>query len=242
MSLESSVAIDGPAGAGKSTVARALSAMLGMRYVSTGELYRALALAVLRNGADPEDEQAVGEVARGVTIDVAPDQATGQRVFLNGEDVTGLIRGADVDRIVSVVSVYPAVRADMVRQQRRIAEQCDVVMDGRDIGTVVLAESRHKFFLTASPEERARRRMLDYTRMGESRDHAEVIREILERDRIDSERSVSPLRPAEDAVIIDSTLMTVDEVVTRICELIGDAVPRPGGRVGTCYTGSSNSS
>jgi len=233
MSLERSIAIDGPAGAGKSTVARMLAHALGYRYVSTGDLYRALALEVIRRGLDPYDEAAVVDVAKSVCIRVERSECGGQRTILNNEDVTEEIRSAEVDSVVSPVSVYSQVRKHMVEAQRAIAYDADVVMDGRDIGTVVLAESAHKFYLTASAEERARRRQLDYARQGRHVDLADLVEEIEKRDTIDSTRQISPLRPAPDAVVIDCTTLSPDEVVDTMLA----ALRRPA----SCFTLSQNS-
>jgi cytidylate kinase len=221
MSLERSIAIDGPAGAGKSTVARMLAHALGYRYVSTGDLYRALALEVLRRGLDPYNEAAVLEVAKSVSMRVEPTGDGAQRTILNNEDVTDEIRTAEVDAIVSPVSVYVEVRKHMVEAQRAIAFDVDVVMDGRDIGTVVLAESAHKFYLTASPEERARRRQRDYARKGCHVELADLVDEINRRDEVDSTRQVSPLRPAPDAVLIDCTTLSPEEVVETMLAALG---------------------
>lgn len=223
MSLERSIAIDGPAGSGKSTVARMLSAALGYRYVSTGELYRALALEVLRRGTDPHDEESVVKVAGSVSVSVEPAPGGAQRTMIEGEDVTALIRSAQVDSIVSTVSVYPAVRARMVELQRAIAEDADVVMDGRDIGTVVLAESRCKFYLTASRDERAARRQRDYAAQGRQVGLDEVGKEIDQRDMIDSHRKVSPLVVAPDAIVIDCTAIDPTQVVAQMMQVIGRA-------------------
>ena len=228
MSLEKSIAIDGPAGAGKSTVARMLARVLGYRYVSTGDLYRALALEVIRRGLDPYDEAAVLEVAKSVSIRVEPTVDGAQRTILNNEDVTEEIRTAEVDAVVSPVSVYAEVRKHMVEAQRAIASDVDAVMDGRDIGTVVLAESSHKFYLTASPEERARRRQRDYARKGRHVELADLVDEITRRDRVDSTRQVSPLRPAPDADVIDCTTLSPEEVDKTMLAALG--------RIDACFT------
>lgn len=233
MSLEKSIAIDGPAGAGKSTVARMLARVLGYRYVSTGDLYRALALEVIRRDLDPYDKAAVLEVAKSVSIRVEPTVDGAQRTILNNEDVTEEIRTAEVDAVVSPVSVYAEVRKHMVEAQRAIASDVDAVMDGRDIGTVVLAESSHKFYLTASPEERARRRQRDYARKGRHVELADLVDEITRRDRVDSTRQVSPLRPAPDAVVIDCTTLSPEEVVKTMLAALG--------RIDACFTLSRNS-
>ena len=221
MSLERSVAIDGPAGSGKSTVARMLAAALGYRYVSTGDLYRALALEVLRRGIDPHDEESVVEVARSLSVRVEPAPGGGQRTVIGQEDVSAPIRSAEVGSIVSDVSVYPEVRAHMVELQRAMAVEDDVVMDGRDIGTVVLAESRCKFYLTASVETRAERRQRDYLAQGVKVSLDEVRAEIAQRDTIDSTRRVSPLAVAPDAALIDCTAMSPREVVDAMMQVFG---------------------
>jgi len=223
MSLERSIAIDGPAGSGKSTVARMLARALGYRYVSTGDLYRALALEVARQGIDPYDEESVVGLAQSVSVSVEPAPGGAQRTIVGCEDVTALIRSAQVDSIVSPVSVYPAVREHMVKLQRAIAQDVDVVMDGRDIGSVVLAESRCKFYLTASPEERAARRQRDYAAQGRHVGLDKVCEEIAQRDMIDSTRRVSPLAVAPGAIVIDCTAMTPAEVVTAMMQVVGRA-------------------
>ncbi len=234
MSLERSIAIDGPAGSGKSTVARMLAAALGYRYVSTGDLYRALALEVLRRGVDPYDEGSVVKVAQSMSVRVEPVADGAQRTLVGGEDVSSLIRSAQVESIVSPVSVYPAVRVHMVQLQRAMAVDADVVMDGRDIGAVVLAESRCKFFLTASARERARRRQRDHAAQGRQVALDEVQAEIAQRDTIDSTRPVSPLTVAPDAIAIDCTAMSPTEVVGRMLQVLG--------RSNACSTPSSERS
>lgn len=234
MSLERSIAIDGPAGSGKSTVARMLAAALGYRYVSTGDLYRALALEVLRRGVDPYDEGSVVKVAQSMSVRVEPVADGAQRTLVGGEDVSSLIRSAQVESIVSPVSVYPAVRVHMVQLQRAMAVDADVVMDGRDIGAVVLAESRCKFFLTASARERARRRQRDHAAQGRQVALDEVQAEIAQRDAIDSTRPVSPLTVAPDAIVIDCTAMSPTEVVGRMLQVLG--------RSNACSTPSSERS
>ncbi len=220
MSLERSIAIDGPAGSGKSTVARMLARALGYRYVSTGDLYRALALEVLRRGVDPHNEEAVVQVAESISVCVEPASDGNQRTLVEGEDVSALIRSAQVESVVSQVSVYPAVRTRMVQLQRAIAIDADVVMDGRDIGAVVLAESHCKFFLTASVGERARRRQRDHAAQGRQVSLEEMQLEIAQRDTIDSTRLISPLTVAPDAVVIDCTDMSPMEVVCRMLQVL----------------------
>lgn len=216
------VAIDGPAGAGKSTVARRLAALLGCLYIDTGAMYRAVTLKALRQGV-PLDEESLARLVRGTTIELVPlslqeeagvDPQATCRVLLDRRDVTGEIRSPAVTRAVSTVSSFAAVRERLVEQQRRIAEQVGrVVMDGRDIGTVVLPDADVKFFLTASIPERARRRRQELSAKGIELSQSEMEEAITLRDRLDSSRVVAPLRAAPDAVVIDSTGKTIEEVV-----------------------------
>lgn len=223
MSHRRSIAIDGPAGSGKSTVARGLARELGFRYVSTGDFYRALALAALRKGIDPVDGRGMERLARECSIELEETDDGGQRTFLDGEDVSEAIRRADVDGVVSPVSVHPGVRAHLVSLQRRIADNRDVVMDGRDIGTVVLSEAEHKFFLTASPQERARRRQREYAGKGRAVSLETVLNEVLSRDTIDSGRAAAPLSVAPGALVIDCTNMSVAEVIEEMLQALGRA-------------------
>jgi cytidylate kinase len=203
------IAIDGPAGAGKSTVARALAAKLDFTYLDSGAMYRCVALAALRRGADPDDADATTELAGSIAISLQ-----GDRIELDGEDVSAAIREAAVSEASSRVSVHPGVREAMVARQRELIASGRYVAEGRDIGTVVSPESPLKVFLTASAEERARRRA---AQTGE--DHAAVLVAQLERDRRDETREHSALRAASDAVEIDTTGLGEDEVVARIAAL-----------------------
>jgi len=205
------VAIDGPAGSGKSTVARAVAGRLGVHYLDTGAMYRSVALAALERGVDPTDGEALAKLAGALDIEV------GERVLVDGVDATTAIRGAEVTAVVSAVSAHPPVRAQLVRRQRRWAEDHDGgVVEGRDIGTVVFPNADLKIFLTASEEERARRRQQD----DEAPDVNAVAADTGRRDKIDSTRAASPLRPADDAVVIDTTGHTVDDVVDQILGLL----------------------
>lgn len=197
------VAIDGPAGAGKSTVARAVAAALGYTYLDTGAMYRAVALGALRRGAEP------AQVAAGARIEI------GDAVRLDGEDVTGAIRAPEVSEAASVVAADPAVREAMVAQQRRLLAAGDWVAEGRDIGTVVAPDAGVKVFLTASPEARARRRAAEL-----GADAATVLADQTIRDQRDAGRAHSPLAPAPDAVTIDTTDLTLDQVVARVGALV----------------------
>ena len=218
-----SIAIDGPAGAGKSTVARALAKALGAMYLDTGAMYRAFGLAMLRAGVDPADVSAVA--ARADDVDVSVEYRDGaQRILLAGEDVTEAIRRPDVSDAASAISVAPEVRERMVALQRRIAAGQNVVMDGRDIGTVVLPDATLKIYLTASVEERARRRCEELARKGTPQPYEKVVREIGERDYRDTHREASPLRIATDAHIVDTTDMSLDEVVEAIGQMARSAI------------------
>jgi cytidylate kinase len=222
------IAIDGPAGSGKSTVAQRLAQRLGYLYFDTGVMYRAVTLACLERGV-PVDEQApVEALAQVVAIDVRPPSAADGRqydVLLDGMDVTWALRSPAVDANVSRVSMYPDVRRAMSARQREIGLRGRVVMVGRDIGTVVLPEAGLKIYLDASVEERARRRWREAEARGEAVGaYDDVLRSMRERDRIDSTRAVAPLKAAADAVILDSTSMDVDQVVERVWRLAaGDA-------------------
>ncbi|HEY8417972.1 MAG TPA: (d)CMP kinase [Limnochordales bacterium] len=212
------IAIDGPAGAGKSTVARKVAEALGYLYIDTGAMYRALTLAVLRAGVPVDDPAAVAAVVAGVRVRLEPSPA-GNRVFLDGEDVTAAIRTPEVSAAVSQVAAIPEVRRRLVTLQRQLAGGGGVVMDGRDIGTVVLPHADLKVFLTADLEERARRRYLELKAVGHGLDLEEIRKNLEERDRLDSGRAVSPLRIADDAVIIDTTDRPVERVVAEVLRL-----------------------
>jgi len=213
------IAVDGPAGAGKSTVARRVAAALNYLYIDTGAMYRAIALAVLEEGVGPDDGAAVERLARGLDVELVPS-AAGNRVLLEGRDVTERIRAPEVSAAVSQVAALPGVRRRMVQLQRRLAAGGGVVMDGRDIGTVVFPDADVKVFLTASAEERARRRWLELRAAGHAPSLDDIRVNIESRDRLDSTRDVAPLRKAEDAVEIDTTDKTVDEVVDQVLELV----------------------
>jgi len=213
------VAIDGPVGAGKSTVARGVAQRLRFRYVDTGAMYRSVAWAVLQRGVSLSDERAVTALARSVRIDFVTDPL-GQRVLVDGVDVTEAIRTPQVSDGASIVSVYPGVREAMVTIQRRLGVDGGVVMEGRDIGTVVFPDAEIKVFLDASLDERARRRFEELKARGAGVDLESVRKAEEERDRRDRTRNHSPLRAAPDAVVIDSTGVPADEVVARIVQLV----------------------
>ena len=213
------LAIDGPAGAGKSTIARAVSRELGWIYVDTGAMFRAVALFFLREGISADDAGGIRERIGGVSVTLGHENGE-QQVFLNGENVTGLIRTEEVGNMASACSVYPEVRQKLLELQRSLAEQQPVVMDGRDIGTVVLPDADTKVYLTASVEVRARRRFLELMEKGAACDIAEIEKDIRERDWRDMHRETAPLKQAEDAVLVDSSDMTAAEVTEQILSLV----------------------
>jgi CMP/dCMP kinase len=220
LSADVVVAIDGPAGTGKSSVSRRLARALGARFLDTGAMYRIVTLAVLRAGVDPADDQAVGKIASTVRLSVGYDP-DGTDCYLAGEDVSSEIRGDEVTRAVSAVSSVPAVRSRLVDLQRRMADGGgNVVVEGRDIGTVVLPDAPVKIFLTASAETRARRRNDQNVAAGLADDYDGVLADVRRRDHLDSTRAVSPLRVASDAVIVDTSDMTEEEVITHLLELV----------------------
>lgn len=217
------IAIDGPAASGKSTVGEAVAKQLGYLYFDTGVMYRAVTLVALARAIPIADEAAITALAEQVQIDfLPPTQNDGRQftVLADGQDITWEIRSRRVDGNVSPVSTYAGVRRAMGAQQRRIGLRGKVVMVGRDIGTVILPEADLKIYLDASEEERARRRYRDRVRRGEQVNFESVLQEIRRRDQIDSSRSVAPLRQADDAVYIDSTQLSVEQVVQRILELV----------------------
>jgi cytidylate kinase len=216
------IAIDGPVGSGKSTLARRVAQMLGYVYVDTGAMYRALALKALRRGLafDGNDEKLV-LLARETRIDLRAEGAT-QRVFLDHEDVTTAIRTPEVSQAASRIAVNPGVRHVLVAEQRRAGEQGGVVMEGRDIGSVVFPDAQLKIFLTASPETRAERRWREHQQKGDTIDLRRTLEEIRERDRRDQGRTTSPLVRASDAVVVDSTAMEPEEVARLVVMLAKD--------------------
>ncbi|HEX2075484.1 MAG TPA: (d)CMP kinase [Geodermatophilus sp.] len=217
------ITLDGPSGTGKSSVARAVAARLGAAYLDTGAMYRAATVAVLDAGVDPEDAEAVAKVVAAARIEVGTAAET-ELVLVDGVDVAGRIRGPEVTRAVSPVSAVPAVRRQLVEQQRALVAAADaVVVEGRDIGTVVLPDATLKIYLTAAPEARARRRA-DQLGITDPAEIAELAADLRRRDEYDSSRADSPLRPAADAVIVDSTHLDREGVVGRVVELARSAV------------------
>ena len=214
------IAIDGPAGAGKSTIARLVAKDLGLRYVDTGAMYRAVTLEALRRGVDTTDEEALVRVVTSIDLNIVFQGDQGNLVYLDGEDVTELIRQPNVTALVSEVSTHKKVREFIVALQDQIGRQGSVVMDGRDIGTVVMPDADWKIFLQATVEERAKRRANELERRGLSVDLEELKEQIRRRDHLDSTRDNSPLRRADDALEIDTTSLNVAEVVQKLLGLI----------------------
>ncbi|WP_303710441.1 (d)CMP kinase [Phascolarctobacterium succinatutens] len=212
------VAIDGPAGAGKSTIAKLAAEKLGYAYIDTGAMYRIVAWKFLQTGK-PFDEDFISGLSKTMLIDFKPE-AKINRVFVDGTEVTDAIRTPEVTAIVSRVAAIGAVREAMVDQQRRMGEAGGVLMDGRDIGTVVFPNAQLKIFLTASVEERARRRYAEMVAKGQQIDLQQLQADIAERDKQDSERAISPLRQAEDALLLDTSDMGISEVTERILQLV----------------------
>jgi cytidylate kinase len=222
------IAIDGPAGAGKSTIGALVAERLGYLFLDTGAMYRAVALAALRGTISPDDGERLATLARQVRITIGPPTVRDGRaytVLLDGADVTWEIRSAEVDGVVSQVARVAAVRDAMVEQQRALASRGRVVMVGRDIGTVVLPEADKKIFLTASAAERAKRREEELRSRGQVRPRQELLQEILRRDRLDSERTVAPLRAAEDATVVQTDGLSVGQALDRVLEIVTRSAP-----------------
>jgi cytidylate kinase len=219
------IAVDGPSGSGKGTVCRLLAERLGWHLLDSGALYRLTALAGAARGLEPADERGHAAVAAGLDVRFEADPAGGERVLLEGRDVTRELRAETTGNMASVVAVMPTVRSALLARQRAFAVPPGLVADGRDMGTVVFPSAGLKVFLTASAEERARRRYKQLKEKGLTANLANLSQEILERDRRDSGRPVAPLRPAPDAVLIDSTGIPVDEVLARFLDLAHEAFP-----------------
>ena len=213
------IAIDGPAGAGKSSVAKAVAKKLGFIYVDTGALYRSIGLNALRNDVATDDAEAVTSLLSDIKIELKYVDGT-QRVILNGEDVSEAIRMPEASMAASNVSAIPAVRAFLLDLQRDMAKNNNVIMDGRDIGTVILPDAQYKFFLTASAEVRADRRYKELKEKGIDVDYKALLDEIIKRDYNDSNRETAPLKQADDAVLIDSSNMTLEESINAIADKV----------------------
>jgi len=223
MALPNIIAVDGPAASGKSTLGKRLAENLGYLYFDTGVMYRAITWVALRSGTEISDELAMTALAENTPVEIEPptiDDGPGYDVMVQGQDITWEIRRPDVDANVSVVSAYPGVRRALSAQQRRIGTRGKVVMVGRDIGTVVLPEADLKIFLDASAEERARRRYLEQKSKDESVEYPRILASVRKRDRIDSSREIAPLRPASDAIIIDSDGLNADQVYSHVLALL----------------------
>ncbi len=217
------VAIDGPSGAGKSTVARAIAKELGLLYLDTGALYRAVGWKAGQTGTDPTDAAAMAALCDATTITLTPDGDGGNRVLVDGEDVSDNIRTQAVAELASKVSSLPCVRAALLDLQRRMGADGGVVLDGRDIGTVVFPDADVKIYLDADPDERAERRYNELKARGEEADLATILAQVNARDEADKNRAVAPLIQADDADVVDSTAMSADEVIEHICFMVRNA-------------------
>lgn len=213
------IAIDGPAGAGKSTIAKLAAGKLGYIYVDTGAMYRAVALALLEARTDVADADAVAEAIKNLTVDICYEQ-NAQQVYLNGTNVTGSLRKEEVGNMASKSSAIPCVREKLLELQRKLARENDVVMDGRDIGTNILPNAEVKIYLTASSSVRAKRRYDELKEKGETPDIQKIEADIIARDKQDMERTIAPLKQAEDAVYIDSSELGITQVVDKIMEIV----------------------
>lgn len=219
------IAVDGPAGSGKSTVAKLAAARLGIIYVDTGAMYRTVALYCMQNQIPLEEEAAVVAALDTLDMRIQPEDG-GQRIFLQGQDVTAAIRTAEIGKGASVVGAYQKVRARMVELQQEMAREHSVIMDGRDIGTVVLPDAEVKIYLDAGVEERARRRVGELEAKGEAADLEEIKKMIAERDYQDMHREHSPLRKAEDAICLDSTGMSIEEVLDTVLQIVAERMKK----------------
>ena len=216
------IAIDGPAGAGKSTIAKMAAKKLDFIYVDTGAMYRAMALYFLRREIDAKDEKKIAEACEHINVTIAYQEGE-QQVLLNGENVNAFIRTEEVSMMTSNTSKYPAVREKLLYLQRELAAANNVIMDGRDIGTCVLPDAELKIYHTASESERAKRRYLEQKERGVESDLAQIERDIIARDEQDMNREIAPLKQAEDAIYLDTSDMTIEEVVTKIVSLVQKA-------------------
>lgn len=218
------VAVDGPGGAGKSTVAKAVAAKLGISYVDTGAIYRTVGYAVRRAGIAPDDAAAVSGLLKNITVEAKFEDGK-QFMYLDGENLGERIRENEISAYASKVSAIPEVREFLLEMQRKIARENSVIMDGRDIGTVILPHAEVKIFLTASPEKRAMRRVLELRERGQEADFDQILAEINERDYRDSHRETAPLKPAEDSVLLDNSDLDLDGTVDAVLAIIAEKVP-----------------
>lgn len=219
--MANSIAIDGPAGAGKSTIAKEIAKQLQFIYVDTGAMYRAMAIYFIKHEVDCNDEDAINDACDNIKISIAYENQE-QQVILNGENITGQLRNEEVGKMASRTSVYAKVRKKLVDLQRELASTSDVVMDGRDIGTTVLPNAKVKIYLTASVEARAQRRFLELNEKGESAEFEKIKIDIEQRDYQDINRENSPLRQAEDAILVDSSNIGIHETIETIVQIIND--------------------
>lgn len=217
-----SIAIDGPSGAGKSTLAKMLAKELGFLYVDTGAIYRTVGVYVSKQGVEPDDAAAVTALLPDISIKMVHGEDGQQRMYLNGEDVTEAIRRNEISAYASKVSAIPAVRAFLLEMQRSLAKENNVIMDGRDIGTVVLPNADLKLYLTAAAEDRAERRYLELLERGQQVEREQILQDVVERDARDMNREVSPLKQAEDAVVVDTTGNSLDESFRALLDTIRD--------------------
>ena len=224
MAKKISIAIDGPAGAGKSTIARRLAAEMGYHYVDTGAIYRTVAYFFDLWGVSPKDIDGISRYIDELTVRIEYDAEGVQHMIMNGMDVTGDIRTPEISQKASLISAHAIVRDMLLDMQREIAQQYDVIMDGRDIGTVVLPKATVKFFLTASPEVRAKRRTKELLEKGQKADYEKILKDIQQRDYQDTHREVAPLKMTRDSVKLDTSDMTIDEVITAMKETIAKKV------------------
>ena len=220
-----SIAIDGPAGAGKSTIAKTLAKELGFYYVNTGAIYRTVAYFLDLLGISPKDTDGVERYIDELTVEIVYDEEGSQHMLMNGMDVTADIRTQDISQKASLVSAQPVVREVLLDMQRDVAKKHNVIMDGRDIGTVVLPRATVKIFLTASPEVRAKRRTDELIAKGQKADYAKVLQEIKQRDHQDTTRAIAPLKQAKDAILVDTSELDIPAVVAAIRKIVGEKIP-----------------
>lgn len=220
-----SIAVDGPAGAGKSSLSKKLAEVYGLVYLDTGAIYRTVGLACYRRGVDRKDETAVSAVLPELDIRIRYNEEGQQRMILNGEDVSEAIRMPEISLCASEVSALPSCRAYLLDMQRRFAREYNVILDGRDIGTVVLPDADLKIYLTASSEARAQRRFLELQQKGVEANFEEVLRDIILRDEQDMNRAIAPLRQAEDAVLVDTSELNLQESLEALCALVDERLP-----------------
>ena len=220
-----SIAVDGPAGAGKSSLSKKLAEVYGLVYLDTGAIYRTVGIACYRRGVDRKDETAVSAVLPELDIRIRYNEEGQQRMILNGEDVSEAIRMPEISLCASEVSALPSCRAYLLDMQRRFAREYNVILDGRDIGTVVLPNADLKIYLTASSEARAKRRFLELQQKGVEANFEEVLRDIILRDEQDMNRAIAPLRQAEDAVLVDTSELNLQESLKALCALVDERLP-----------------